>query len=267
MKKVVSIALAGLVLTGCHLFQPKPKEEPAQQSQPAAQPAYTPPVPEAPYKVDFGAGCTVGWRATQEYDIGGQKSQVWWAIVGDAGQSWQVEHVAMGLPADHIMGLTVNKSDGKVTKAVLGKKGEAGKEHPIMKEPAGGAAAQQGTDEQVTIKIGTFPAKKHDHGGGNISWIGTEGDMKGVMLKMAGAAPYELSAKPTSDMVPTGKTTLGVTTYTYSNGMKQMVTNDRIVAAFWPVEPAKRGMFGMEMQGMKARVIEVGSDAKPQLIW
>lgn len=266
MKKVVSIALAGLVLTGCHLFQPKPKQEPAQNDSQPPPAAYVPPVPDAPNKVDFGAGCTVGWKAVQEYDVGGTKSKVWWAIVGDAGDSWQVEHVAMGLPADHIMGLTVNKSDGKVTKAVLGKAGEAGKEHKIAPEAQGGAA-QQGVDEQVTIKIGTFPAKKFDYGGGNIAWIGADGDYKGVMLKMAGAAAYELSAKPSSDMVPTGKTTLGVTTYTYSNGMKQMVTNDRYVAAFWPVEPGKRGMFGMEMQGMKYRVVELDSSAKPQLIW
>lgn len=267
MKKVAALALTSLTLIGCHLLDPKPKkEEPAPAAEPAAEPAPAPVayVPPAPYKVEFGNGCTVGWRVTQEHENAGGKQQVTWAIVGDQGQVWQVEHVAMGLPADTIMGLTVNKADGVVTRAVLGKKGEAGVEHPISPAPP---ATPPAVEEDVTIKIGTFPAKKTDHGNDTFSWVGNGGDMNGVLLKMGGAAPFELAAAPSSDHVPTGNTTLAVTSYKYSNGMTQKVTNDRIVAAFFPYEVGKKGLFGYEMPGAKCRITSVGADAKPNLMW
>jgi len=119
----------------------------------------------------------------------------------------------------------------------------------------------------VTIKIGTFPAKKTDVGNNTFTWVGNGGDMNGVLLKMSGAAPFELAAAPTRDHVPTGNTTLAVTSYKYSNGMTQKVTNDRIVAAFFPYEVGKKGLFGDEMQGAKSRITSVGADAKPNLMW
>lgn len=268
---LVSMLMCGLTLSaGCVIKKPNndPEPAPAPAQEPAPAPApYVPPVPDAPAKLSLGNGATQGWMVKRETESAAGKSTEWWAIVGDTGDSFQVECVVPGLPADEIMGLTVAKADGKVTKAVLGKAGEAGKEHPIAKTGPGTASEVQGVAGKCTIKIGTFDAKKFDYGSGNVAWIGEGGDMQGVMLKMEGAAPYELSAKPTSDNVKTGNTMLPVWTYAYSNGMKILVTNDRYVAAFYPVEVGKKGSFGMEMQGMKTRVTEVNPSAKAQLIW
>lgn len=272
MKRFMAITMIAFasMSAGCSLFQGKPKEEkPAAEAKPADQPAQPAPaayVPDAPAKVAFGPGCTVGWTATQELTSGTTKMTTYWAIVGEAGESWQVEHIAPGMPADHLMGLTVNKADGVVTKAVLGKKGEAGKDHPIAKTGAG--AAPTPVSEEVTIKLGKFAAKKTDMGGGNVSWIGDGGDLNGVLLKSTSAGgTFELAAQPTSDFTPVSGSSMAVTSYKYSNGMTQKVTNDRIVAAFFPYEVGKKGLFGMEMQGMSSKIIAVGPSAKPQLMW
>jgi hypothetical protein len=262
---VATVALAG---SGC-VIKAKQKQgepEPAQQQQEQTQ---TPPpaayVPPAPAMTSFGPGCTVGWTATQEMEMtGGMKMTTYWAIVGDMGQNWFVEHIPAGFPAGEMLALTVEKATGRVLSAKKGKAGEAGVDHPIAQYQE---VNMEGTPENVTIRIGSFPAKKIDMGGGNLSWIGTEGDMKGVLLKVAGAAPYELSAPPTSEFVPCAGTSIGVHKYKYSNGMTQIVTNDRIIAAFFPYEVGKRGLYGMEMEGMKSKITAMGSSARPQMIW
>jgi hypothetical protein len=231
---------------------------------------------KAPGMVPVAGNAAVGWTITQDATAGGQTSQTYYAVVGDAGDSWQVEHTNAGLTAmaasmpelkDMVIGLTVKKEDGTVTKAVLGKPGEAGKDIEIMAATATTAEAPQGVDEDVTIGLGSFPAKKFANEY-MTSWVGNGGELDGVTLKVAPAQgdAYELSEMPSTETVDAGGTSVETTKYTYSDGSSQWHTTNEIVAAFFPAGEGK-GMFKMESASFSNAVTVVGTDAKPQLKW
>jgi hypothetical protein len=224
----------------------------------------------------------VGWRIKQEMKASGQIMATSYAIVGESGDSWQMEHMNPGLAGmansmpdlkGMLIGLTVRKEDGKVTKAVLGKPGEAGKEIKIMESPAGAGKQPEGTDEDVKLGIGTYPAKKfvNDLGqaGKTTTWVGNGGDLNGVLLKSDGAGGnYELSKEPSDSQVKVGEVSLTVTEYAYSNGMTWWIASgDPLVGAFFPYGADGRGIFKMTTDGSQMEIVDLGTDAKPQLKW
>lgn len=292
MKRMIAAALVtgalGGLCSGCGLFQKK--EEPQQNEggdqnanqggggsgiDPTTMVQATSPVQVSPQM-------KVGWHIKQEMKASGQTMATSYSIVGETGDSWQMEHMNPGLAGlansmpdlkGMIIGLTVRKEDGKVTKAVLGKPGEAGKEIKIMEAPTGTAKGPEGTDEDVKLKIGTYPAKKFvtdlGQGGKTTTWVGNGGDLNGVLLKSDGAGGnYELAKEPSDSQVKVGDANLTVTEYAYTNGMTYWVSSgDPVVAAFFPYGDEGRGIFKLTTEGSQMEIVELGTAAKPQLKW
>jgi hypothetical protein len=161
----------------------------------------------------------------------GYKTATKYAIVGMAGDAVKVE-VSGDATQGFIQALTVNKADGKVTKAQAGKKGDKLKDikiAPLPEQKAGEAPA--GTDEDVAVKAGSFKSKKvvtkSAMGGGDITtWSGVDGDTAGVLLKSSdGKNDYELTSVKVEDMTIGGKG-YKVKHVAYSNGMEMWTIGD-----------------------------------------
>lgn len=297
MKRIVGalVLVAATALTGCELFQPKKGDQGGDANSGGDAgggdanaggggggfDATT--MVTAPGKVDIGKGAKVGFMLKDEMTAGGQTMGSMTAIVADGGDVWHVEHVNAGLAAmansmpdlkGMIMGLVVNKADGKVTKAMLGKPGEKGKEikigdvydTPMQKGP-------EGTADTCKIKLGSFPAMKVVQKAGDstiTSWAGTEGELEGVLLKSTGGGgDYELAEMPSTENVTAGDS-VEVTKLKYSNGMEWWLTNDAVVTAFKPWAAEKgpgTGMFAMKTKDSTQEVKEVSSKAAAQLKW
>lgn len=288
MMRSIAAALAmGLFASGCSLFQKK--EEPQQNSQSGESAEQgggggidPTQFVQAQSPVGWAAGkAKTGWSATQKMDSSGQVMNTSWAVVGESGDSWLVEHQNPAMAAmakGYIMGLTVRKEDGKVTKAVLGKPGEEGKPIKINENPpVEGQKGPEPTNEDVKIKLGTFPAKKYVNkfAGADgkeqthTTWMGNGGELNNVLLKAEGpGGNYELSEMPEESQVKVGDSSLSVTKYAYSNGLVQWVaTGSPVLAVFFPYGEDGKSMFKMSTQGMTMEITEVSEAAKPQLKW
>lgn len=292
MKRMIAAVLVtgtlGGLCSGCSLFGKKEDDTQqgggdqsgAQQQQGGGFDATT--MIQATSPVPVTPDMKVGWHIKQEMKSSGQNMATSYSIVGETADSWQMEHMNPSLAGmansmpdlkGMIIGLTVRKEDGKVTKAVLGKPGEAGKEIKINEMTPGEAKAPEGTPEDVKLKIGTFPAKKfvNDLGqaGKSTSWVGNGGGLDGVLLKSEGAGgSYELKKEPSDSTVKVGDTSLTVTEYAYTNGMTYWISaGDPIVAAFFPYGKEGRGIYKMTTDSTQMEVVELGSAAKPQLKW
>lgn len=284
MKKFVSVALLVALTSGCELLAPKPEEDPQAQGgeQPQAQGGGIDPTTfvQALGRVSVCADAKVGWMAQRTTDANGQKSVESYAIVGEAGDSWLVESESPTIGAlaaqfpelkGSIMGLTVRKADGVVTKAVLGKPGEAGKEIKIMPVGDTSTAAPEGTPDRVTIGIGTFDATKVTSGDVS-TWTGTSGEVEGVLLKLQGSGQdYELSALPAKETKDVGGVSVETTALAYSNGLKIWTTDNEIIACIFggaSSSSGKRvGTFRTESGGTVTEITRLATDAAPQLKW
>lgn len=285
MKKFVSVALLVALTSGCELFAPKPEENQNQgggdqaQSQGGGVDPTT--FVQAPGRVPVCPDAKVGWMAQRTTEASGQKLVESYAIVADAGDSWKIESQSPTIDAmaasfpdlkGALMGLTVRKSDGVVTKAVMGKPGEAGKEIKIA--AAGDVAATtapEGTADRVTIGIGTFDAMKHTSGDVT-TWVGTSGETNGVLLKsQGGPQDYELSAMPKNDTKDVGGVSVQTTELAYSNGMKLWMTDNEIIACVFgggaTADGKRAGLFRSESGGAIIEVTGLKTDAQPQLKW
>lgn len=235
---------------------------------------------QAPGKVPLGPDVKVGWMAERTTQASGQTMVESYAIVGEDGDSWRVESsspvisaMASSFPQlqGALLALTVRKSDGVVTKALLQKPGEAGKPVKIteaadMTPPT----AAEGAPEQVTIGAGTFASKKHTQGGTS-AWVGTEGDTKGVLLKVEGDQTFELTEAPKKATVDLNGTQVETIEASYTNGMKMTLTPHPVIAQIFGSglkdgeQPV--GLFGMEVNGMSMTVTAVKTDAAARLTW
>lgn len=285
MKKLVSVALLVALTAGCGLFAPKPEENQQEQGgeQPQAQGGGVDPTTfvQAPGRVTVCPDAKVGWMAEKTIEQSGQKLVESYAIVADAGDSWKIESQSPTVSAmaaqfpelqGQLMGLTVRKADGVVTRAVLGKPGEAGKEIQVAVAPdAQPASAPEGTPDRVTIGIGTFDAMKFTSGE-TTTWSGTSGETAGVLLKSQGGnQDYELTALPKKDTKDVGGVSVETTELAYSNGMKMWLTNNEIITCIFgggaSAEGKRTGMFRQESGGSTIAVTALKTDAAPQLKW
>jgi hypothetical protein len=170
-----------------------------------------------------------------------------------------------------ILGLTVKKADGTVTKAVAGKPGEAGKDVKIgpATPPAKAGEAPKGTPESCTIGIGTFDALKFENSGVT-SWVGTSGATKDVLLKVQGQDGYELAELPKDEELDIGGTKVKTRYTAYTNGMKQWMTEDTVIACLFggaAADGKRAGLARMETAQSKINITAVKTDAAPQLKW
>ena len=223
--------------------------------------------------VMLGEGADAGMMIARMQDASGQTAKLHMAIVADGGDVWHVETVNEGLAAmsasmpdlkGMIVGMVVNKEDGKVTKAMLGKPGEAGKEIEIIHNDPVSAEAPDGVAEDVTIGLGTFPAMKYANEGGT-SWVGNGGDLDGVSLKLevagGGAGSYELSEMPSTETLDIGGTSVKATKFAYSNGNVTWTTENAVITAL------NGGLAKMTSANYSVEVTEVSTSAEPQLKW
>lgn len=286
MKKILC-ALLVAATTGCGLFNSKPAdqgEQPGdgqqQQAQAQQQNGVDPSTLDlAPSKLLICADAKVGWVVERTTDLGGMTLKERYAVVGDTGDSWQVEARNQALEAmtasfrnleGMLLGLTVKKTDGTVTKAVIGKPGEPGK--PAKFAASAPTEAPQSAPERVSIgALGTLEASKTTHPGGLVTWTGTTGDYKGLLLKSQGPnADYELTGPPTQDSADVNGVSVNFTAVTYSNGWRHAFTTHDVVACLTGAAGAdgrRVALFRSDVGGSKMAITAILADAKPQLAW
>jgi hypothetical protein len=210
----------------------------------------------------------VGWKVGKEMVMAGPtKMSMSTAIVGEEGDNWMVEQTnsawdtyGKGL----IMGLVVAKADGKVSKAVIGKKGEAGKAIKVAEAPPPAKAEKgpEGEDCEVEVKAGKFKAKKYTMAGGVTSWVGTEGLTKDRQIKMDSAASKtELVEQPAEEEMDCGGTKAKCVKLAYTGDTVYCWTEQEVIKAM------ASGMCKMKTPSMTLTVNVAATDAKPELKW
>lgn len=269
--KIGAVAITLIAMSGCALFQPKKGDQgDSGGGGGGAAPAMDlTKMLKAPSKVSFKADMVkVGWYAKQDMGASGLST---WAVVGEDGDKLHVEYMPPGLKnygagADkHRMGLVVNKADGKVVSAVLGKVGEKGKKIEIQPEVKGGEApAAEDTEVELKHLGGNHPAKLTvvKAGGGEYkSWVGSGGKYEGLLLKSTNPqGGYELKAVG-EEKLDIGGTPVDCKMVEYDNGNKTWTCKqDQIKALF-------SGMAKMEASGTVIAIKAFGTDAKPELKW
>lgn len=292
MKKFVGallVAALASVSQGCGMFDKKEEEKPKTENgggdtggQGGGGGMDPLTFVNAPGNVWLGPDAKVGMMGEQSTEAGGTTSVMSYAIVGESGDSWLVESVHPSITAmagsfpdlkGMILGLTVKKADGVVTKAVAGKPGEAGKDVKIGPAAAPQtAAAPKGTPDKCTIGIGTFDAVKYENSGVN-TWVGTSGAVKDTMLKMDGANGFELAEQPKDEDLDIGGTKVKCHYTAYTNGMKTWTTEDPLAATIFGGAAAatdghkRMAVAKTEGKDYKMAITALKTDAKPQLKW
>ena len=275
----LSLALAmGLVATGCSLVNATKSEgqKAGDSNSTAKNPTQGAPnptigmsvyTPYSPYWPKDGAGLKQGFWVSSKISGTGYSMESKFAVVAAAGDIMKLELTDAGTPKGYIKAETV-KSTGEVAWAGVGKKGDKPKNIDVKPTPAGAApAAPTVTDEDVTVKAGTFKSKKSvstmtvagkDYT--TTSWSGTDGDTKDVMLKMvSGTTTSELSEAPAmEDWTCSGKT-YKVKHLKYSDGRETWTLADS-----WPFVGAVAKSVA---SGSTTEITGMGDDAKAELNW
>lgn len=266
---------AAVVFSGCELLQKKEddqsnNEQPKEGGQQGGAPAMDlTKMVQAPPIVPVGEGAAVGMMI--KVKAGANTHGL--AIVAEDGDQWLMETdqnlAAYGDSAkDQLMGLWVDKKTGKVNKAVLGKKGEAGKEIKVVQyQMPEQKDAPAGEDTEVKLKMGgPYPAKLITMEIANVgttkSWSGTEGELENVMLKSESpSGSYELKEMPKTESVDCGGTSIEVTQLVYDNGLELHRTENDVIKAL------AGGSYKTKTSGSETMVTMIATDAKPELKW
>lgn len=266
MKKLgIALLASALLFTGCLALDKKEDDanNGANSGAAAAQDlthasAYGPKL--------LGKDAAVGMKVTIETKMTGSTTVVSVAIVGEEGDNWLVEsnEATAAYGKDSLMGMVVAKKDGKIISAVIGNKGKAGKKIKVTNaEPAKATTAEAPKPNKVDCKIalGTFPSHLVENAAGKM-WMGIEGDMKGVLLKMESAAGgKELKEKPSMEDVDLGGTKVSCRKLVWDNGDVTMTTEDATVTTL------NYGQVQSTTKHMTRSVTVVAADAKPELKW
>jgi hypothetical protein len=165
----------------------------------------------------------------------------------------------------YIWGLVANRTTGEVRSAGVGRKGEIRRGIKIERGAASASdPTPTGTDEDVTIKIGTFKAKKFVQG--SMSWwTGTDGDVKDVVLKAAAKeggrfANFELTGPPAWEEIKIGDKATKVKHVQWTNERHQWLLAEALPFVGNVVMESFAGMAGTAITGR-------GEDAKAELDW
>lgn len=272
MKKFgIALLASALLFSGCELLNKKKEDDGAGGGE-AQSGGGAAAVDPASFTTAYGpiAGlpndkAKVGMKVVVETKAGGQTTTYTAAIVGEEGDNWLIESGQLvSSYKDYLVGMTVAKKDGMIQSAVLGKKGETPKpiKHQNTKpgEATGGTAP---TPKVVDCKIalGTFKAYMNE-AGGTKTWVGSEGETQGVLLKMEAAqGGKELKEKPAMVDLDLGGTTVKAKKLVWDNGDIQ-TTTDHVA-----VKLLNYGMVENTSQYSSSKVTTVAMDAKPELKW
>lgn len=228
---------------------------------------------KAPARIALPATVQVGLFARQVAQGQGYRAVSHYAVVGERGDAWLIEHVPYGLAAwsrlspeaDRVvMGLVVAKQDGRVRQAVLGRKGEGGRPIRIFaRRPAPAAPKQE--DVTLTLSFGEVRAKlitSEIHKQGNVrTWMGT-GDLSGVLLKMQALKQTKtLKAKPKAEAITVGGEQVRVRKCFYDNGDEVWHSDHPAIKAFYG------GTARSKSGSSTTRITAVSTKATPQLKW
>jgi len=282
MKRILTVALLAstVAFSGCELLKPKKEEEQPAQTQATAGGGLDPAtMVQAPGKIALGNRAKVGYGATRTQEASGQTGVERYAIVGETDDAWQVELYTLGMSylkasvpdiEEYVVGALVEKETGKVTKAVLGKQGETGKEIQIMQAfEADAQESPEGKMTEVSLAMGGPFKAKNVTVADTTSWVGTEGELDGVLLKSSGpGGDYELKSMPVQETVSIEGGDVKVTKFVYTNGMEWWLTPNEVVVTFFPWgTEGTQGMFKMVSSGATMEVTGVKTDATPALAW
>ena len=271
MKRSFGILMlsAAVVFSGCELLQKKEddqsnNEQPKEGQQQGGAPAMDlTKMVQAPPIVPVGENAEVGMMV--QVKAGANTHSL--AIVAEDGDQWLMETdqnlAAYGDSAkDQLMGMWVDKKTGKVNKAVLGKKGEAGKEIKVVQyQMPEQKDAPEGEDTEVKLKMGgPYPAKLITMEIANVgttkSWSGTEGELENVMLKSESpSGSYELKEMPKTASVDCGGTSIEVTQLVYDNGLELHRTENDVIKAL------NGGSYKTKTSGNEVVVTMIKADA------
>lgn len=235
---------------------------------------------QAPPIIAVSPDFKVGWAIRQKLTTAYQSMDNYYAIVGESGSSWHIEHVGaslLGMAASYpdlksmLMGLEVDKKSGLVSRAVLGKPGEKGKEIKVPAMPdIPKVDLPEPVDEDVTIALGTFPAKKYVTSYAT-TWTGVKGDLDEVLLRSdAGGQSYELAEHPSKNSTKISGFSLTLKVLKYTNGMEYWLAENEVVSAFFPMGEAGKTTLGIAKMVTTAATQEVTlieTDVKAQLKW
>lgn len=265
--------LVVVALLGCSTPDPAP-EKPTPEEQTRARAARL----LGPNHLFLGPGTKVGFLAARTLEGGGRLLEEQLAVVGETATSWLVETRNPSLAVqqrsfpelEHVLlGLTVRKSDGAVTKAVAGAPGQA--LSPIGLFP--GVAppppvATDGVAEVCSIALGTFDARRLD-GQGTTTWTGTSGPTKDLVLKVDGEERYELAELPREEALEVGAGKLLCRRTAYTNGVTVWVTDDAVVANLFGSPAGGAWLANARLTSTEATltVTERRTDATPRLEW
>lgn len=277
MKRVIGLmALAMIATTGCELFGSAVKKEEKKEDKPAAAPA----APQIDYRdyvtvpgqLTIGEGAKVGYAVVAESDAAGTKSQVMTAIVNETDEVWHIETTqtvsAMPQLKGYLIGMVVNKADGKVTKAFCGKPGEDVKDIKISpyQEPP---KTPEGTDTEVTLTtaIGGPHKAKMVEISGNKSYSGLEGELKGVPLKYEAAqGAYELEKVEAAKM-DVGGTEIDIKKIILTSGTQFWVTENPVISAMSPYGANNWGRAALASKGYSLTIVKMSDAHKKELKW
>ncbi|MGE0708424.1 MAG: hypothetical protein AB7N76_19115 [Planctomycetota bacterium] len=283
MKRTMGICLlaASMVFSGCELFDKKKDDDKGGTEQPKGGGGGGGGAPamdlstmiQVPGYMMLGEGAAVGQKVALTSKGQGYSNSYMVAIVGEDGDNWKVESTMMTAAygeqgKDQLVGMVVDKKTGKVSKAVVGKKGEKGKDVKItpMDPPKKGEAAE-GEDTEVKLAMGgPYPAKLYTQDIPNVgkvkTWSGTDGELKGVMLKTESPnSKCELKEMPKKGSADVGGSKVEFTTLVYDDGHETSTSDHPAIKAI------NYGMFKNKQAGNTTEVTAVASDAKPELKW
>lgn len=260
-----------VALLGCSTPDPGPSPEETTRARAAGL--------LAPNHVHLGPGTKVGFAAARTLEGGGRVLEEELAVVGETATSWRVETRTPSLAAqqrsfpelEHVLlGLTVRKADGAVTRAVAGAPGQ-----PLVAigllpgvAPTPEVAATDGVAEPCTIALGTFDARRLD-GQGVTTWTGTAGPTKDLVLKVDGEERYELAELPRDTALEVGAGKLLCRRTAYTNGVTVWVTDDEVVASLFGSPVGDRWLANARLTSTEATltITERRTDATPRLEW
>jgi hypothetical protein len=271
--------LVVVALLGCSGREPTPdqgldaKPTPAERTRARAAQLL------APNHVLLGSGTKVGFAAARTLEGSGRVLEERLAVVGETATSWRVETRTPSLAVQQrsfpelekvLLGLTVRKSDGAVTKAVAGAPGQPpvsiGLFPGLAATPE--VAARDGVPEACTIALGTFDARRLD-GQGTTTWTGTSGPTQDLVLKVDGEERYELAELPRGEALEVGAGTLRCRRTAYTNGVTVWVTDDEVVANLFgsPVGRTQLANARLTSTDATLSITERRTDATPRLEW
>lgn len=234
----------------------------------------------APSRLLLSPDAKVGYWAERVVTAGEQTFVERTAIVGETADAWLVESSSPAVTAlvpsfpaleGSLFALTVRKADGEVTQAGLAKPGQTPVDVAIA--PAAGPlppAEPEGAPERVKLALGEFDAKRVE-ANQVVSWVGTAGDTKDVLLKVAGGPEgfegFELAALPTTEQRQLSGASIETRLVTYTNGMTLWMTSHPVVCALMGDGKGKHAVLRMVTGETSLEVRGAGTDAKRQLTW